>query len=63
MATKTVRAADLRGYHPDSEAAVTETDREQAARIAALELRVELLETDVRRLTARLEEVEARLAG
>jgi uncharacterized protein YceH (UPF0502 family) len=42
---------------------VTETDREQAARIAALELRVELLETDVRRLTARLEEVEARLGA
>jgi len=42
---------------------VTETAREQAARIAALELRVELLENDVRRLIARLEAVEALLAA
>ena len=64
MATKTVRAADLRGYDPAiRRQAVTETAREQAARIAALELRVELLENDVRRLIARLEAVEALLAA
>ena len=63
MATKTLRAADPAGVRPrNSEAAVTETDREQAARIAALELRVELLENDVRLLTARLRAIEARLA-